>query len=245
MVSWRCSSLAVPPFLRKKSVSYPPLFAVYSLFRPSNLILAFVVSLETITTSEDYQEVLNIAVYEGERSLTKHNHYLGEFDLHGIPPARSGVPSILVKFEIDANGILKVSAEDKGSGSSGGVTITAEKGRLSEEDIARMVREAEQFAEEDRKMKARIDARHNLESYLYGLKHRLEDADDKKVSPADGKGLIDLIDETLEWMEKNADAGKVDYDEKQAEVERIANPILRSMYTGATEDAADDFEDEL
>lgn len=169
---------------------------------------------------------------------------MGEFDLHGIPPARSGVPSILVKFEIDANGILKVSAEDKGSGSSGGVTITAEKGRLSEEDIARMVREAEQFAEEDRKMKARIDARHNLESYLYGLKHRLED-DDKKVSPADGKGLIDLIDETLEWMEKNADAGKVDYDEKQAEVERIANPILRSMYTGATEDAADDFEDEL
>ena len=212
-----------------------------TVVRILHLLLSFVV--ETVTTSEDNQEVLNIPVYEGERSMVKNNHYLGEFDLEGIPPAPRGVASVVVKFEIDANGILKVTAEDKGSGSTGGVTITAEKGRLGEEDIARMVQEAQQFAEEDRKMKERIDAQHMLESYLYGLKHTLED-DGKKISPQDKKELIDLIDENLEWMEENTEADKEDYDEKQAEVERIANPIMRGMYTGGEEEE-DDFEDEL
>lgn len=175
--------------------------------------------------------------------MVKNNHYLGEFDLAGIPPAPRGVASVVVKFEIDANGILKVTAEDKGSGSTGGVTITTEKGRLSEEDIARMVREAEQFAEEDRKMKERIDARHMLESYLYSLMHALDDAD-KKISPQDKKELMDIIDENLAWMEVTTEADKEDYDEKQAEVERIANPIMRGMYTDGNQEQ-DDFEDEL
>lgn len=175
--------------------------------------------------------------------MVKNNHYLGEFDLAGIQPAPRGVASVEVKFEIDANGILKVTAEDKGSGSTGGVTITSEKGRLSEEDIARMVQEAEQFAEEDRKMKERIDARHSLESYLYGLMHTLDDGD-KQIASKDKKELIDLIDENLEWMEENKEADKDDYEEKQAEVERIANPILRGMYTSREEEDGD-FEDEL
>jgi heat shock protein 5 len=175
--------------------------------------------------------------------MVKNNHYLGGFDLAGIPPAPRGVASVEVKFEIDANGILKVTAEDKGSGSTGSTTITSEKGRLSEEDIARMVQEAEQFAEEDRKMKERIDARHIYESYLYGLMHTLEDGD-KKIASKDKKALIDLIDENLEWMEENTEAEKEDYDEKQAEVERIANPILRGMYTSGNEEEGD-FADEL
>lgn len=169
--------------------------------------------------------------------MAENNHYLGEFDLAGIPPAPRGTASVIVKFEIDANGILKVSAEDKGSGSTGGVTITAEKGRLSEQDIARMVQEAEQFAEEDRKQKERVDARNKLESYLYGLKNTLED-EAKKVKPEDKKELMDLIDEKIEWMEKNPKADTVDYDEKRVEVERIANVVVKSMY--ADGDYADD-----
>jgi len=183
--------------------------------------------------------VINIPVYEGERSMVEHNHYLGEFDLEGIPPAPRGVASVVVKFEIDANGILKVSAEDKGSGNKGGVTITAEKGRLSEDDINRMVKEAEQFAEEDKKVRERIEARNGLESYLYGLKNTL-DEEDKKMSPADRKELGDFIDESIDWMEANAEADKEDYDEKRSEVERIANPIIRQMYAGGEKDGIED-----
>merc|ERR1711935_1140438 len=116
-----------------------------------------------------------IQVYEGERSMTKDCHNLGKFELTGIPPAPRGVPQIEVTFEVDANGILQVSAEDKGTGKSEKITITAEKGRLSEEDIERMVKEAEDYAEEDKKVKERIDARNGLESYLYNLKNTIED----------------------------------------------------------------------
>ena len=107
--------------------------------------------------------------------MTKDNHLLGKFELTGIPPAPRGVPQIEVTFEVDANGILQVAAEDKGTGKAEKITITAEKGRLSEEEIERMVQEAEQYAEEDRKVKERIDARNGLESYLYNLKNTLED----------------------------------------------------------------------
>merc|ERR1739841_320210 len=141
------------------------------------------------------------------------NHLLGKFELTGIPPAPRGVPQIEVTFEIDANGILQVSAEDKGTGKAEKITITAEKGRLSEEDIERMVREAEEFAEEDK------------------------------------KELQETIDETLDWMDENPEAEKEDYDEKQKEVENIANPIMRNMYAGGAggddEDMGDFGDDEL
>merc|ERR1712071_710135 len=204
-------------------------------------------------THQDNQSVVQIQVYEGERSMTKDNHNLGKFELTGIPPAPRGVPQIEVSFEVDANGILQVSAEDKGTGKAEKITITAEKGRLSEEEIERMVREAEEFAEEDKKVKDRIDARNGLESYLYNLKNQLED-DEKgladQLSAEDKKELTDMIDETLDWMDENPEADKEDYDEKQKEVENVANPIMRNLYAGAEgggedEDAdGDDFGDD-
>merc|ERR1711862_169409 len=163
------------------------------------------------------------------------------FELTGIPPAPRGVPQIEVTFEVDANGILQVAAEDKGTGKAEKITITAEKGRLSEEEIERMVKEAEEFAEEDKKVKERIDARNGLESYLYNLKNTLDD-DEKadSISAEDKKELQDIVDETLDWMEENPESEKEDYDAKQKEVENIANPIIRQMYAGGEGGGGDD-----
>merc|ERR1712207_59063 len=172
---------------------------------------------------------------EGERSMTKDCHNLGKFELTGIAPAPRGTPQIEVIFEVDANGILQVSAENKGTGKKEQITITAEKGRLSEEEIERMVKEAELYAEEDKKVKDRIDARNGLESFLYNLKNTLEDEEKgvaDSISAEDKKEMQDMIDEVLDWMEENPEADKEDYDEKQKEVEQVANPIMRKFYAG-------------
>jgi endoplasmic reticulum chaperone BiP len=187
--------------------------------------------------------------------MTKDNHLLGTFELRGIPPAPRGVPQIEVTFEVDANGILQVSAEEKGTGKSEKVTITSEKGRLSKEEIDRMIREAEEFAEEDRKVKERVDARNGLESYLYNLKNTLDD-DEKgladNLKPSDKKELHDVIDEILDWMDGNPEADKDDFDAKLKEVEQVANPIMRNLYSqgggggaGSEEDTGDFGDDEL
>merc|ERR1712159_563065 len=171
----------------------------------------------------------------GERTMTKDNHLLGKFELSGIPPAPRGVPQIEVTFEIDANGILQVSAEDKGTGKAEKITITAEKGRLSEEEIKRMVQEAEEFAEEDKKMKDRIDSRNDLEGYCYNLKNMLEDEE---------KGIADKISEALEWLDDNQEAEKEEFEEKKKEVEGIANPIIQKVYQQSGAPGGADADDE-
>merc|ERR1719158_1289662 len=193
-----------------------------------------------------------IQVFEGERSMTKDNHLLGKFELTGIPPALRGVPQIDVTFEIDANGILQVSAEDKGTGKSEKITITAEKGRLSDEEIQEMVREAEEFAEEDKIVKERIDARNGLEGYAYNLKNTLSDEEKgikDKISEEDAEEIENAIQEVLDWLDENQEAEKEEYDEKQKELESVANPIMQRVYQaagagGGDEGGDEDFDDE-
>lgn len=139
--------------------------------------------------------------------MTKDNHKLGQFDLNGIPPAPRGTPQIEVTFEVDANGILNVAAEDKGTGKKEKITITAEKGRLSQEDIERMVKEAEEFAEQDKAVKAKIDSRNQLETYCYNMKSTVEDKAKDKISDDDKETITAAVKEALEWLEENQDAG--------------------------------------